>query len=76
MKKAFMIICVLVLLALLAVPVLAEVLAGPDCLIGPTPRPGTRKTAGVENPVQIARGGFRLPVEPPFYAPQSMAWAG
>lgn len=79
MKKVLMVVFVLSLLGLLAVPVLAEILVeegGPYNEVVPAPGPGIRRKAGLENPVQIARGGCRLPVEPPFYAPQSMAWAG
>jgi hypothetical protein len=60
MKKVLMVIFVLSLLGLLAAPVLADVLAdsGPDCLIGPNPKPpSTFRSAGVEDPVQIAGGG-------------------
>ena len=76
MKKVLMVIFVLSLLGLLAAPVLANVLAGPDRVSEPAPRPGIRRSAGVEEPVQIAKGGCWLPVEPPYYAPQSAVWAG
>ena len=56
MKKVLMFIFVLSLLGLLAVPVLAHVLAGPEYLIGPAP--GIGRTAGVESPVQVALRGF------------------
>jgi hypothetical protein len=78
MKTVLMVIFVLSLLGLLAAPVLANVLAdsGPDCLIGPIGKLPTYGLAGVEEPVQVARGGCWLPVEPPYYAPQSAVWAG
>ena len=64
MKKAILIICVLSVLALLAVPVLAEILSadsGLDREIAPAPGPGIRRNAEVESPVLIARGGFQAP---------------
>jgi hypothetical protein len=64
MKKAILIICVLSVLALLAVPVLAEVLSadsGLDLEMAPRPRPGTERRVEVESPVLIARGGCRAP---------------
>ena len=84
-KKVLIVIFVLSLLGLLAAPVLANVLAesGPHNQVAPR-TPGTTRRAGVENlmlagaenPLQVARGGIRLPVEPPFYATQGMAGAG
>jgi hypothetical protein len=41
-----------------------------------TSLPGTVRPMGGENPVPVAKNGCRLPVEPPTYAPQGMAWAG
>jgi hypothetical protein len=65
MKKAILIICVLSVLALLAVPVVAGVLTfafGPEYLSGsPPPLPGTIRQAGLERPTQIARIGIRSP---------------
>ena len=64
-----MVIFVLSLLGLLAAPVLANVLAGSDSVIGPKPPGGTR-LAGVEDPVQMAllpeifsRAGVEDPVQ-------------
>ena len=75
MKKVLMVIFVLSLLGLLAVPVLAKVFeSGPSNEIAPLP--GGLRPAGGEKPVQIAKGGCWLPVEPPYYAPQSAVWAG
>jgi hypothetical protein len=76
MKKVLMVIFVLSLLGLLAAPVLANVFAGPDCVIGPAGKILHRSPAGGEGPVQVAKGGYWLPVEPPYYAPQSAVWAG
>jgi hypothetical protein len=67
MKKAIVIICVLAVLALLAVPVLAEALGNRwggrnwPCPT-PVPKEGAEDEvlmAGVGKPVLIARGGFR-----------------
>ena len=73
-----MVIFVLSLLGLLAAPVLANVLAdsGPDCLIGPLGKIPKYRPVGGEGPVQVAKGGCWLPVEPPYYAPQSVPWTG
>ena len=76
MKKVLMVIFVLSLLGLLAAPMLAKVFAGPDSVIGPFLDLPIRRTAWVEDPVQVAKGGRWLPVEPPYYAPQSAVWTG
>jgi hypothetical protein len=67
MKKAILIICVLSVLALLAVPVMAEVLfgeSGLDQLAGSRPRPPGKLTnlfgsREAESPALIAWGGCR-----------------
>jgi hypothetical protein len=41
-----------------------------------TPPPGTLRPMGGENPVQVAKNGCWLPVEPPTYAPRGTAWSG
>jgi len=75
MKKVLMVIFVLSLLGLLAVPVLAKVFeGGPSNEIAPIPVGWA--LAWREEPVQVAKGGCSLPVEPPYYAPQSETWAG
>ena len=66
MKKAILILCVLSVLALLAVPVMAEVLfgeSGLDQLAGAKPRPPGKLNAlpKVGRPTQIAWGGARSP---------------
>jgi len=79
MKKVLMVIFVLSLLGLLAAPVLANVLteSGPyNEVIVKMPPGGLVPSAGGEDPVQIAKGGCSLPVEPPYYAPQSVPWTG
>ena len=62
MKKAILIVTVLVLLALLAVPVVAGALTEASDLDGPAQiaRGFWRKDAA-ESPAQIARGGCRAP---------------
>ena len=78
MKKVLLVIFVLSLLGLLAAPVLAHVLAesGSYSEVAPSSKLGTSSPAGGEDPVQIAKRGCWLPVEPPYYAPQSAVWAG
>jgi hypothetical protein len=56
MKKAILIICVLSVLALLAVPMVAGVLiAEGDLAHQICPPPGVYRQAGVQRPTQIAR---------------------
>ncbi len=60
MKKAILIICVLSVLALLAVPVMAGVLVGDSGLdrwMAGRPDPGLGRRAEVESPALIAGGG-------------------
>ena len=65
MKKVMIVIFVLSLLGLVAVPVLAKILAGPDSVIGPTPiLPGTSRQAGIES-LMLAEGLIDVGI--PFY---------
>lgn len=64
MKKAILIICVLSVLALLAVPVMAEVLLGDSDLdrqMAPSGKPGTFRRAEVELDRQIGSSPPRPP---------------
>ena len=78
MKKLLMVIFVLSLLGLLATPVLASALAetGPYIEMAGARGGGGFRLAGGDKPVQVAKRGFWLPVEPPYYAPQSVPWTG
>ncbi len=64
MKKVILLICVLSVLALLAVPVMAEVLFGNSDLEGQMtgrPDPGLGRRAEVELDRQMAPGAFSRP---------------